>query len=60
MRLDKTKVSAEHLKYRRNLKDAKIIIHVLQVAILVGFLDCGAGRKAELDRPFLFLLPAVL
>ncbi len=27
MRLDKTKVSAEHLKYRRNLKRRKIIIH---------------------------------
>ena len=37
MRLNKTEVSAEHLKYRRNLKRRKIIIHVLQVVILVGF-----------------------
>ena len=59
MRLNKTEVSAEHLKYRRNLKRRKIIIHVLQVVILVGFFGLWelAARLNWID-PFIVSSPS--
>ena len=59
MRLKKTEVSAEHLKYRRNLKRRKIIIHVLQAVILVGFFGLWelAARLNWID-PFIVSSPS--